>query len=160
MVQQQENIRELKKHISQLEQQSRIFNMVLSSISDFAYIFDRDGRFLYSNPSLLDLLGIRLEEIIGKNFFDLNYPKDLAARLQKQIQQVFETKEIIKDETPFTSPTDKSGFYEYIFTPVFASNGTVESVAGSTRDITERKQVEESVRFQAHFGLERSRTAR
>jgi PAS domain S-box-containing protein len=149
MGQQPENISELEKHISQLEQQTRIFRTVLSSITDFAYIFDRDGRFIYSNQPLLNLLGITLEEIIGKNFFDLNYPEDLAARLQKQIQQVFETKEIVKDETPFTSPTDKSGFYEYIFTPVFAGDGTVELVAGSTRDITVRKKAEESIRFQA-----------
>jgi two-component system CheB/CheR fusion protein len=141
---------ELKELNRRIEQQSRVFSTTLSGISDFAYIFDRDGRFVYSNKPLLDLLGITLEEIIGKNFFDLNYPEDLAARLQKQIRQVFDTREIVRDETPFTSPAGKPGFYEYIFTPVFAAaGGAVESVAGSTRDVTERKQAEESLRFQA-----------
>ncbi len=141
---------ELKDLNRQIEQQVSIFNTTLSGISDFAYIFDRAGRFVYSNKPLLDLLGISLEEIIGKNFFDLNYPEDLAARLQKQIQQVFDTGKVVRDETPFTSPTGAGGFYEYIFTPVFAADGTtVESVAGLTRDVTERKQAEESLRFQA-----------
>jgi len=142
---------ELRQSERRLEQQSRIFDTTLSSITDFAYIFDKEGRFAYSNQPLLDLLGVTLEEITGKNFYDLNYPNDLAARLQRQIQHVFDTKEIVRDETPFTSPTGADGFYEYIFNPVFASDGTVEIVAGSTRDISERKAAEESIRFQSHL---------
>ena len=131
---------------SQLERQSRVFNTTLSSITDFAYIFDRDGRFLYANQPLLDLWGLKLEEAVGKNFFDLQYPEDLALRLQQQIQQVIDTGQRVRDETPYTSPTGVEGFYEYIFTPVFATDGTVEVVAGSTRDYTERKRAEEAIR--------------
>jgi len=137
---------EVSRLARRLEQQSRIFSTALASISDFVYIFDRDGRFVYSNQPLLDLLGVTAEEIAGKNFFDLNYPEDLAARLQKQIQKVFDTGEIVRDDTPFTTAAGKPGFYEYIFTPVFAPDGTVESVAGSTRDVTTRKLIENKLR--------------
>jgi len=92
------------------------------------------------------LLDVTPEEIIEKNFFELNYSPDLAAHLQKQIRQVFATKEVVRDETPFTSPTGKAGFYEYIFTPVFAADGNVASVAGSTRDVTVRKRTENELR--------------
>jgi PAS domain S-box-containing protein len=51
-----------------LEQQSRILDITLSSISDFAYIFDRDGRFAFVNQALLDLWGLKIEEAVGKNF--------------------------------------------------------------------------------------------
>ena len=130
----------------QSERQSNVFNRTLSSITDFAYIFDRDGRFVYANQPLLDLWGLGLEEAVGKNFFDLQYPDDLALRLQRQIQQVFDTGQPLRDETPYTSPTGAEGFYEYIFTPVKTSDGTVEVVAGSTRDYTERRRVEEALR--------------
>lgn len=131
-----------------LEQQTRIFNATLTSISDFVYIFDRDGRFRFANQPLLDLLGITLEEIVGENFFDLNYPPDLAARLQKQIQQVYDMKEVLRDETPFQTRMGADGFYEYIFTPVFAAadSNTVDFVAGSTRDVSHRKQIELALR--------------
>jgi PAS domain S-box-containing protein len=140
---QEDSLRELTR---QLERQSNVFNTTLSSITDFAYIFDRDGRFIYANQPLLDLWGLKLEEAVGKNFFDLQYPDDLASRLQQQIQQVFDTGQILRDETPYTSPTGAEGFYEYIFTPVKASDGTVEVVAGSTRDYTERRRVEIALR--------------
>ena len=124
------------------ERQSRVFDATLSAITDFVYIIDRDGRFLYANKALLNLWGITLEAAIGKNFFDLKYSADLAAKLQRQIQQVFTSREGLSDETTYTSPTGTNGHYEYIFSPVVAANGIVEAVAGSTRDITERKRVE------------------
>jgi PAS domain S-box-containing protein len=125
-----------------LEQQWRIFDTTLSSINDFAYMFDRQGRFLYVNRPLLDLWGLTLEEAAGKNFFDLQYPEELASRLQRQIQEVFATKEKVTDETSYTSPTGVVGYYEYIFCPVIGDDGVVELVVGSTRDVTERKKAE------------------
>ena len=135
----------LHESAQRVERQVRIFDTTLSSIVDFAYIFDRDGRFIYSNQPLLDLLGITCNEIVGKNFFDLKYPDELASKLQRQIQQVIDTKSRITDETPFTSPTGVAGYYEYIFTPVIAANGSVEVVAGSTRNITKRNLIEKAL---------------
>jgi PAS domain S-box-containing protein len=132
----------LREIVERYERQSRVFDTMLSAITDFAYIFDRDGRFVYANKALLNLWGLTLEAAVGKDFFDLKYPDELAAKLQRQIQQVFRNREGLSDETPYTSPTGVTGHYEYIFSPVIAADGTVEAVAGSTRDITERKRTE------------------
>lgn len=43
----------------------------------------------------------------------------------------------------YISPAGKAGYYEYIFTPVIGPDGEVAAVAGSTRDITERKRREQ-----------------
>lgn len=129
-----------------LEKQSRILDITLSSISDFAYILDRKGRFAFVNQALLDLWGLTFKEAVGKNFFELKYPEELATRLQQQIEKVFTTKEGLTDETEYTSQTGAGGYYEYIFRPVFDREGNVELVAGSTRDITDRKRVEAELR--------------
>jgi PAS domain S-box-containing protein len=132
----------LREIAERYERQSRVFDTTLSAITDFAYIFDQEGCFLYANKALLDLWGLTLDAAVGKNFFDLKYPDELAAKLQHQIQQVFSSREGLSDETPYTSRTGVTGFYEYIFSPVIAADGTVEAVAGSTRDITDRKRTE------------------
>lgn len=124
-------------------QKTLALELALSSITDFVYTFDRDGRFLYVNKALLDLWGLTLEQAVGKNFFDLQYPAQLATKLQDQIQQVIRTGKGLSDETPYTSPTGAGGYFEYIFRPVFDADGDVEIVAGSTRDITARKQLEQ-----------------
>ena len=137
---------ERRRVLERAQDRARIFDTALSAISDFAYVFDRDGRFLYVNKALLDLWGLSLDQAIGKNFFDLKYPDALASRLQRQIQQVIETGRSLGDETAYTSPTGAGGYYEYIFAPVLAADGTVEVVAGSTRDISARKRTEDALR--------------
>lgn len=131
----------------EVEAQIRLRETVLAHIPDFAYLFDLDGRFTYINRALLSLWQKSLETAVGKNFFDLDYPPDLAARLQRQIQQVIDTKIAVRDETPYTGADGTTGVYEYILVPVFnSSDGSVEAVAGSTRDITERKKSEAALR--------------
>jgi PAS domain S-box-containing protein len=129
-----------------LLRQWHTFDTALSNTPDFTYIFDLNGCFTYINRALLSLWQKPLEDAVGKNFFDLGYPPELAACLQRQIQQVIHTKEPLRDDTPYTGPTGETRHYEYIFVPVFAAGGEVESVAGSTRDVTERNRAAEALR--------------
>ena len=128
------------------EQRERLLSKMLSFISDFTYIFDREGRFLFANKPLLDLWGLTLEQVIGRTFQQLNYPEELAAKLLNQIEEVFDTGRNVTDETPYTSPAGLPGVYEYIFTPAYTEDGTVGFVVGCTRDITARKQAEAALR--------------
>lgn len=127
------------------EQQTRVFNATLSAVTDSVYTFNVDGRFLYANKALLDLLQLSIENLVGKDFLELGYPKDLAAKLQDQIQHVFESGDIVIDETPFVGPDGAPGHYEYIFSPVLDPYAKVKMVAGSTRDITARKNAEQAL---------------
>ncbi|WP_242043284.1 ATP-binding protein [Leptolyngbya sp. FACHB-671] len=119
----------------------RRLDRVLSSVSDFIYTFDLAGRFTYANQPLLDLWQKPLADIVGKTFFDLDYPPELADRLQQYIQQVITTRQPLKDETPYTSASGTK-VHEYIFVPLFDVDGAVEAVAGTGRDISDRKQAE------------------
>ncbi|CAN5305433.1 hypothetical protein BH11PSE11_BH11PSE11_11560 [soil metagenome] len=147
------------------EQRERILSTTLASISDFAYIYDLEGRFLFVNQPLLDLWGLTLEQSVGKNFHDLGYPAVLADQLQREVQQVIDTKASVTGETPYVSPAGHDGFYEYIFSPVIGAQGVVEFVVGSTRDITFRKLAVEALRASeqeqrqlvAQLEIERSR---
>lgn len=130
----------------ELDRRSHVFDAVLSTITDFVYLFNREGRFVFVNQPLLDLWGLTLDEVVGKNFFDLNYPDALAAKHQREIEHVFVTGEMVKDESVYVSPKGISGIYEYIFTPQLSSTGAVTSVVGSTRDITNRKIAEAALR--------------
>ena len=131
---------ETTTRIEHERQRAQQFDTMLSSIPDFAYCFDRDGRFIYVNRALLNLWGLTLKEAVGKNFFDLKYPDDLAERLQRQIQTVIATRQRLRDQTPYVSPSGVIGYYDYIFSPVFAADGSVAVVAGTTRDISDSQK--------------------
>jgi PAS domain S-box-containing protein len=138
--------KELQKAVDRYEGQVRLFEGVASTTPDFVYVFDRDGRFLYANRRLLEVWGMKLPDVIGKTCHELGYQQWHHDMHMREIGQVIKTKRPIKGEVPFEAPlTGVFGIYEYIFTPVFNPDGEVELIAGTTRDVTERKRAEESV---------------
>ncbi len=128
-----------------LRHQWRTFDTALSHNLDFNYIFDLQGRFTYVNRALLSLWKKSLEEAVGKNFFDLEYPDELAARLQRQIKQVIDTRQVLRDQTPYVGAAGETGYYEYTFVPVIGETGEVEAVAGSTRDVTDHVHMKQAL---------------
>ena len=103
----------LRQTSDELERQLRKLDAIAASLPDFIYTFDLSGRFTYISQSLLDLWQKTLAEAMGKSFFELDYPEDLAARLQNQIQQVIETRQLLKDETPYTSAVGNQSLRVY-----------------------------------------------
>ncbi|MDB6147389.1 MAG: signal transduction histidine kinase with CheB and CheR, partial [Spartobacteria bacterium] len=136
---------ELRGVSKELANQVQRFDTIMGAVPDFVYEFDLEGRFTYVSQSLLDLWGKTSEDAIGKNFHELDYTRELATKLQRQIREVIDTQHQVKDETPYTSALG-SRMYEYLFFPLLDDNSTVEGVGGVTRDITERKQAEEALR--------------
>jgi two-component system cell cycle sensor histidine kinase/response regulator CckA len=131
---------------SRTERRERMLTTLLSSMSDFAQIYDHDGRIVFVNEPLLKLWDKTLDEVVGKDFHELGYPRDLAERLQAQLAHVFSIKEPITDETPFTGADATPGYYEYIFSPAIGPDGNVDFVVGSTRDVTGRKLAEQRIK--------------
>ena len=140
------DIHEQKQAEAHLKQQWLTFDTALSHMPDMVYIFDLQGKFTYANQALLSLLGVEQAEIAGKTFLELKYPPQLAEKLESQIQEVIRCRQPLRDVTPFAGATGEMRHYEYIFVPVISSMGEVEAVSGSTRDITERLQLEEQNR--------------
>jgi len=135
----------LRETQAQSERQRRLFEAILANTPDLGYVFDLDHRFIYANEILLKMWGRTWDEAIGKNCLELGYEPWHAAMHDREIEQVKATKRSIRGEVPFTGSFGRR-IYDYIFVPVLNGNGEVEAVAGTTRDVTERKQTEEALR--------------
>jgi PAS domain S-box-containing protein len=127
------------------DQQSGFYHAILSSTPDLVYVFDLQHRFTYANQALLTMWGKSWEEAIGKNCLELGYEPWHAAMHDREIEQVIATKQLVRGEVPFTG-THGQRIYDYIFVPVIGTTGHVEAIAGTTRDVTERKLGEAELR--------------
>ena len=134
---------DLKDYAARYERQSRLFEQVASSTPDFIYVFDVNSRVVYANRRLLEVWGTTQERAVGKTLYELGYPTWHADMHVRELQQVIRMKQPVKGEVPFTGASGIAGVYEYIFTPVIGPDGQVEVIGGTTRDVTDRKRVEQ-----------------
>jgi PAS domain S-box-containing protein len=139
---------ELARLAAESEKRRRLYEAALSNTPDLVYVFDLNHRFVYANEGLLRMWGRTWDEAIGKNCLELGYEAWHAAMHDHEIEQVITTRQPVKGEAPFTGTFGRR-IYEYIFVPVVGENGEVEAVAGTTRDVTERKALEGRLRDQA-----------
>lgn len=136
---------ELARLSDESERRKRLYETVLSNTPDLVYVWGLDHRFLYANEALLRMWGKTAEEAVGKHCLELGYEPWHAEMHDREIEQVIATKKPIRGVVPF-SGTNGRRMYDYILVPVIGEEGSVEAVAGTTRDVTERMEAEEAVR--------------
>ena len=138
-----------EKEIAQLagesERQRRVYETVLTNTPDFIYVFSLDHKVLYANDALIEMWGRGHDGAIGKTFLEIGYEPWHAEMHDREIDQVRATRQPIRGEVPFNG-TNGRRQYDYIFVPVIGPDGEVEAVAGTTRDVTERKETETQLR--------------
>lgn len=137
---------ELARATAETARQKRLYETILSSTPDFVYVFSLDHKVLYANESLIAMWGCGREGAIGKTFLEIGYPAWHAEMHGREIDQVRATKRPIRGEVPYTGTLGRR-VYDYIFVPVIGADGEVEAVAGTTRDVTDRKIEEERLRL-------------
>jgi PAS domain S-box-containing protein/putative nucleotidyltransferase with HDIG domain len=109
---------------------------------DGVYMSDLEGNFLYGNRKCEEIIGYRREELIGKNFLELNILSENSLNKAAQLLQAnMEGKPTGPDEIDLIRK-------EGLLIPVEINTSVVQrmgqvSVLAFVRDITERKQAEE-----------------
>jgi len=145
LIERHQRERELQRMAAESERRRRLYEAVLGNTPDLVYVFGLDHRFIYANDVLLRMWGRSWDDAIGKNCLELGYPQWHAEMHGREIEQVKATRAPIRGEVPFHGAFGLR-IYDYIFTPVLGPDGEVEAVAGTTRDVTERKRFEEQLR--------------
>jgi PAS domain S-box-containing protein len=135
----------LKETRLQSEQQKRVYETIISGTPDLMYVFDLDYRFTYANNALLTMWGKTWETAIGRNLLENGYEPWHAEMHEREIDDIVKYKKPVRGEVSFPHAILGRRVYDYILTPVFNEQGEVEAVAGTTRDVTDRKQWEQSL---------------
>ncbi|MDR6560696.1 MULTISPECIES: ATP-binding protein [unclassified Arcicella] len=136
----------LKNALETTEKQKRLYDSITDNTPDLVYVFDLSYRFTYANKALLTMWGKNAEDAIGRGLRENGYEEWHAQMHEREIDEIVATKKSIRGTVSFPHAELGSRIYDYILVPVLNQDGQVEVIAGTTRDITEIKRIEE--RFQ------------
>ena len=132
-----------------LQESERRLHCILDSVEAYIYIKDRDYRYQYANRRVRELFGQPMEAIVGRDdsgFFDA----DTAANLRHNDRRVIEQGERVAAEEVNTNLKDQiTSTFLTVKLPLLDQQGQVYALCGISTDITERKQVEASLRVAA-----------
>ncbi|MDZ8187972.1 MAG: PAS domain S-box protein [Nostoc sp. ChiSLP02] len=143
------NINVRKRAEAALTESEARFRLLAENSTDIISRTTVDGIFLYLSPACYTVLGYQPEELVGRDGGELVHPEDLA-----EISQNYPINADLPDIYTITYRTcHKHGHYIWLETTVRAirdrQTQEILEMQASSRDITERKQVEDKQRFLA-----------
>ena len=129
--------------VKNLQESERNYRILLDESSDPIFTFYPDGQYRYVNKAFADGVGRNLNEIIGKKIWDV-FPKDEADRRYAAVKWVFENGITKVLEVRVPRP-DGDAYYLTTVKPILNEQNAVISVICISKEITERKRMEQEL---------------
>jgi PAS domain S-box-containing protein len=139
-------IEERKKAQKEASYEQSLMQTLLNNIPDYIYFKDKNRRFVSASSFFCDLFGCSLEDIIGKKDEDL-FPAEIAIESAADDRLVIETGiPMINKEEGGESVGDGGHWVLTTKMPWRDRKGNIIGLFGVSKDITDRKQTEETLR--------------
>lgn len=143
-----------------LERSERLHRLIVNNLPDIVFVLDRSGRFRFLNPRVRDLLGHDRRGLLGQPFLDVVHPEEHEKARYFLEQAISPHNEVRSAELQLVGPDEeRSRHFEVAVwpTPSAGHPETADSdqtlVYGTARDITDRKESEAFINFQAYHDL-------
>ena len=141
----QDLLKRQKSMLASLEKSEEKFRVLFEFAPDAYYLSDLKGALIDGNMAAEELLGYKREELIGKNFPEMDLlPPDQLPKVLELLGRNLEGKETGPDELILNNKSGESIAVEIRTLPAEIDGQNI--VLGIARDITERKRLETSLR--------------
>ncbi|MCL2030708.1 MAG: transporter substrate-binding domain-containing protein, partial [Oscillospiraceae bacterium] len=140
-----------------LEIQQNTLQTMINSMPDF--VFGKNLNFEYTllNHAAARYLNVDMDDIIGKNDVNgLKFPPEVAEKMIAQDRRIFNGEQKFIDEHWIPAYDGSERYFETTKAPII-QDGVVIGLVGTSRDITEKKQMEEALR-EANYNARNART--
>ncbi|RMH69853.1 MAG: PAS domain S-box protein [Gemmatimonadetes bacterium] len=140
-----------------LDQSERLLQTIINTVPDWIYIKDPQFRYLLVNKSFCEALNKPAEQIIGKTDLELGFPEELVFGDESEALRGFR----VDDEAALQGETRHNSYdvaqigdgsiriFDTYKMPLYNSSGQIYAILSISRDITELKQAEASLRESA-----------
>jgi PAS domain S-box-containing protein len=140
------DVTEKRAFEEKLRMSEQQYRTLAESSNEMIFMIDCEGVIRYVNNFAAKSYGARPEDLIGKKHDDI-FPPDIARRHNAQIAKVFETGKPVYtyDRVERMKNPDRTIWIDAMLVPVTDETGKPVSVLGISRDITDRKKLNDEI---------------
>jgi PAS domain S-box-containing protein len=128
-----------------LRQSEERYREVVETQTELICRFARDARLTFVNPAYARYFGRSPEELIGSSFLEL-VPEFERATVRGNIEALATTKRPVMAEHRVVAADGSIRWQQWVNYAILAADGSVTEFQAIGREITERKEMEESLR--------------
>jgi PAS domain S-box-containing protein len=146
----QDEIAERQQTVEALRRSEERFRSLAENASDIITILHGDGTLRYESPSVERILGYKPEELVGQNCFKFIHPEDVLVVASTVGEALQNPSAARKAEFRFRHKDGSWRILEGVGRTVLDDSAR-EGLVINSRDITERKRAEETLRTSEAF---------
>ncbi|MCC9137360.1 PAS domain S-box protein [Pontibacter silvestris] len=129
-----------------LEKSEELHRLLSENSKDLICLHDLDGTYIYVSKAVHELIGYNPEELIGTSPLDYSHPDDIHITLNHGIDQAILGKPNTVIQHRKRNKQGEYIWFETIIKPIYDAGGNVIKLQSSSRDITEQRSANESLR--------------
>ncbi|MFC1650318.1 PAS domain S-box protein [Candidatus Latescibacterota bacterium] len=136
-----------------LERKNMELDSLINNIPDMAWLKDSESRFMSVNRAFCRMVGFSQEALEGHTC-EICFGKENAASFRKDDLEVMNSRKQRTIEEKILDTENNEIFLETIKAPIITDSGDVVGTVGISRDITERKKIENTLKISEEKLLE------
>ncbi len=153
LVEESERAIQFRRAIEALKRSEAQLKLITENMGDSVTQSDRTGQFIYHKPSREVPLGYTSEEMTGRTSTELMHPDD-RKRIAEQFRQAVRNREqLVRLEYRYKRKDGEYIWVESNTRLLYDDEGRHAGAIFGSRDVTERKRVEELIRAQRDIAL-------
>ena len=121
------------------------FRSLVEQTNDWIWEVDRDARFMYASPGVVNLIGYAADDVAGRTFY--SFMTEPAARQFEAMLRTYVTRRapFVMQRTTLRHRSGGEVIAEVSGAPVFDENGAVAGYQGIAHDVTAHLMAEEAL---------------
>lgn len=140
--------RDITEHINterELKRTRELYRLITENTTDMIKLYSKDKKIIYASPSHEKGVGMKPEELVGQDAYDLILPEE-RERFEQVYRKLAETGEAQLLQIKLKTGDNKVIDSETTISPIFNENNDLECYVTVGRDVTDRVKNDDALR--------------